>query len=149
VNASEYLATLRAELDTALRAESGRVFLALDPLHALEILVSSPAAYFAVLLDKGEALYGSGAVRPLQVTAGIYVAQNRGLAADPGAAIVPLVARCEALRDRIMGIVFPENETASRYGGRLPVSLPDGMPLAAYELTFTHLCSGKATSTEA
>lgn len=150
MTSSEFLAEQIRDLETFLRQDNGTAFLAHDPLHALEILASSPAGYFAVLLDKGDAWRGSGPIRLLQSRVGLYVAQQRGFAAAPGAAIVPLVARCETLRAGILAKAWPTSSTIGHceYEGRSIVTLPDGMPLAAYEMTFTLSLNGIPSTTD-
>ena len=144
MNGSDFIAAVEADLKPFIEADKGSVFMAADPFHALEILAASPASYFVVLLDKGEGVETQGPVQWLVPKVGLFVAQQKGFSANPGAHILPLSIRCEAVRDRVMSLEHDAAETDVHpaYLGKGLVTLPDGMPLAAYELNFSLRVSG-------
>jgi len=144
MNGSDFLAAVQADLEPFIEADKGSVFMAADPFHALEILAASPAAYFVVILDKGEETETNGPIQWLVPKVGLYVAQQKGFQANPGAHIIPLSQRCENARDRVLSKVHDpeESDKHPEYLGKSLVTLPDGMPLAAYELNFSLRVSG-------
>lgn len=153
MTSSEFLADQLRDLETLLRQDNGTAFLAHDPLHALEILASSPAGYFAVLLDKGDALRSPVPVAPMESRIALYVAQQKGFSASPAAPVLSLVQRCESLRSALLAKAWPKPATigALQYISpfRTIVTLPDGMPLAAYEMNFSLTLDGIPSTADA
>jgi hypothetical protein len=145
VTAAEILATYLADLRAYATAAKGKAVLAKDPFHVLELLCQAPRGFLLVLGDDGdEAQVGEDdLVVDLQFS--VAVAFNLGLKAEPGEALVEdrgdrpsLVALCDAVRERVMGLLLPPEETSRQaaYRGREPITTPDGVPLAAYRLRF-------------
>ncbi|MDF3129279.1 hypothetical protein P0Y35_08735 [Kiritimatiellaeota bacterium B1221] len=143
-NPSGFLKVLYDDLKALVEPMPGRVFMARDPYHALELLVASPAAFFCVVLDKGDAPDQHGPVVWLNQQVGIFVAQNRGLEVDESKTLLSLTERCELVRDRVLSKVYPAatSEQHPKYQGKNLVTLPDGMPLSAYELNFSLRLAG-------
>lgn len=143
-NPSMLLRVLHKDLQEHLEPEGGQVFMARDPLNALEILAASPAAFFVVVLDKG--VGRENVVSPLymlRARVGIYVAQNRGLEVQASGNLLQLTERCESVRDRLLTLPLPgAADEVPTYDGRELVTLPDGMPLAAYEMNFSARLTG-------
>lgn len=145
MNPSEWYSLVEADLKSEL-ANGPRIFRAMDPLHALEILAASPANYFLVLLDKGDVPEEHGPIEWIKARLGVYVAQNRGLSIDPAEVEEELTQRCETVRDTVLSKEYPEATTAvyTEYEGRDTVVTPEGFPLAAYELNFSLRLAGSS-----
>jgi hypothetical protein len=152
VNASDVISLLQTSLTTfAAARDNGRVEVAEDPLHALEILAASPGGWGIVLLDKGEQPETRGPVQLLRARFTCYVWAARGLAIRQDEKNLILVRHCEAVRDHVLTRRFEQAGSAEvpQYDGpgRQGVVMPDGFPLNAYELDFFLRVSGTQSLT--
>ncbi len=147
-NPAQFLKVLHEDLKGLVEPLAGRVLMARDPYHALELLVASPAAFFCVVLDKGDGPDQQGPVVWLNQQVGVFVAQNRGLEVDESKNLLSLTERCTLVHDRVMSKVYPGETTEKhpKYQGKSLVTLPDGMPLSAYELNFSLRLAGSNLS---
>lgn len=148
MNASELLQGILNALTLSVTEAKGKLILAEDPLHVLELLSAGPGGWGCVLLDKGEGLETKGPVALIRARFALYVWQARGLSVSPGDKIPGLVARCEGLRDAVHALRFDPllSTGVPQYEGREVVVMPDGFPLNAYELNFFLRISGTRTA---
>lgn len=148
MNASELLQDILNGTRPMVTEARGKVILAEDPLHVLELLSAGPGGWGCVLLDKGEQPENKGPVVLLRARFALYVWQARGLSVSAGDAIPGLVARCEAVRDTVVAMRFDPllSTGVPQYDGREVVVTPDGFPLNAYELNFFLRISGTRTA---
>jgi hypothetical protein len=125
------------------------VSLARDPFDVLEILAQGPQGFRVILHWAGEQEVGGQPQLPIvQHRIEAILSYNLGLTATPDLALLSkgpandrpaLLDLVEELRRRIASYNFPDGETDvfMAYVGCDPFVTPDGVPLAAYKLTFT------------
>jgi hypothetical protein len=141
------LEAMRADLASWATGENGTVHVAKDPLAVLTLLAETPSGFRVIIHLEGDANERPEMPAPVvKYSLKIQVSANMGLSASPDLAITQATANRPALlrlaglvRKRVMSWRLPE---ASVHKGRVyydgfgPVTLPDGLPLAAYELDF-------------
>jgi hypothetical protein len=140
---------LKAKLDAWARGHRGQVSIAKDAWNVLELLAECPAGFRVIVHWAGDKNIGNqdGIENLPMVTALIQVtlSNNLGLTAKPEQALaenvpgrqMPLLKLIGLARERIFKITWPESIAESiRYVGCDPVGTPEGVPLAAYVLTF-------------
>jgi hypothetical protein len=140
---------LHAELEAYASANGGELSVAGDAFHVLELLQGGPGRWRLILQWAGD--------RPLDERGRDGLVRNQlklivgvptGMRKDPGAALVferyneePILDRWHDLRALILGRQWPLNGTQQevmlQYGGSKPLIAPNGVPMAAYEGTFT------------
>jgi len=117
-----------------------------DPWHAYEIIASGTSGLMVVLGIGGEDVIDAPRSRPLatpsiEITLGI----GMGMSADSGAAMfhtdgkrVALVDQLDDLIETMYGVQVDSQETSHifEYRGFAPLSLPNGLRMAAYRATF-------------
>jgi hypothetical protein len=140
---------LKAGLDGWARGYRGQVHIAKDAWIELELLAESPVGFRVIVHWAGDKNAGNqdGIENLPLVTAllQITLSNNLGLTAKPEQALaenvpgrqMPILKLLGLARERILKISWPESVAESiRYVGCDPVGTPDGVPLAAYVLTF-------------
>jgi hypothetical protein len=137
--------TLRVSLDTYVDTLKGRLHVATDPWHPLEILAVSPRGCLVVLHWGGDEVAGQADTMIVaRNVLEIYVGYGLGLQRDPDIASMvnrtdrpSLLKLVNDVRGYVLGCLFPADETERipEYGGCVPVVLPSGFPLAAYKFT--------------
>ena len=126
---------------------NGYVSIARDPWHVLELLVESPAGFRIVLHWAGDSELGGDPRLPLVTNnIEIIVSYNLGLTAVPDISLISaqasgrpaLLDLVDQVRERVLSQEWPADITygIAQYQSCEPVTLPDGMPLAAYRLRF-------------
>jgi hypothetical protein len=139
---------LRDALDQFARQNRGTVHLAKDPWNVLELLAENPAGFRCIVHWAGDKNIGNrdGVENLPLVTAILQVtlSNNLGLTASPEQALAeavpgrqPLLQLLGLAREKVLRITWPENLCDPiRYVGTDPVGTPEGVPLAAYMMTF-------------
>jgi len=123
-----------------------QVTIARDPFHVLEILASSPATFRLVVHWAGDHNISEVDELPLSENElQVILSYNLGLTAQPDLALISgpqnrpsVLDQVDSLRSFILGVQYPTIATGTYavYGGTKPFVTPDGVPLAAYVLTF-------------
>ncbi len=138
---------MRADLDSWVSAQGGKCFTAKDPLDVLTLLAETPSGFRVILHLDGDRNQQPDMPAPVPLyTLKVQVSANMGLSSRADLAVSQATANRPALlrlvglvRKRVMSWRLPE---ASVHKGRVyydgfgPVTLPDGLPLAAYEIDF-------------
>lgn len=144
---ADLLNTLRQHLAPWVAEHKGRLSLAKDPYHVIEILSEAPAGFRVILHWTGDEQLGDLPQQPLcthQVD--VILSFNLGLTAEPSAALVearnnrpPLYGLLNDLRRRVLGCNYAPDISAEylMYRGTEPVVMPEGLPLAAYRIQFS------------
>jgi hypothetical protein len=139
-----------AALYTALQAWGqplgAIVTIARDPFQILEILAASPEGFRVVLHWSGDRNISDHDPLPLaENTLDVILSYNLGLTARPDLALIqgPLdrpgvLDQIDSLRSFILSVEYPTVQTGTYavYSGTKPYATPEGIPLAAYILTF-------------
>lgn len=139
-----------AALFTALQAWGSPLgcqpTIARDPFHVLEILAANPAGFRTVVHWAGDENVSHIDALPLaEHTLEVILSYNLGLTAKPDLALIngqqnrpPLYDIVDSLRAFVLAIQYPDLQTGiyAAYAGTKPFITPDGIPLAAYVLTF-------------
>jgi hypothetical protein len=143
---TQILAALYTALQSWGSPLGAAVTLARDPFHVLEILASSPAGFRVVLHWAGDQNISDHDALPLsENTLEAILSYNLGLTARPDLALIEgpqdhpsVLDQVDALRSFILGVQYPTGQTGTYavYAGTKPFVTPDGIPLAAYVLTF-------------
>ena len=144
----QILEAVKNDLDdwAATLEQKVRISVARDPLHALECLVAGPAGIVLVLHWAGDDNNDAGAQKSFRGLNRIElsVGYNLGLKSPKDEAIwkttesrPSLLKLVDQARSRLLSIHYPANETGQyfKYIGCEPVTMPDGMPLAAFRLS--------------
>jgi len=139
----EILEALRADLEPWVKTKRGQLSIALDPWNVLELLVNGPQGFQVILHWGGDDATGDQPAEPLaDNTLEVIVGYNLGLNARPDLALVKnlperpsLLKLVNDVRARVLSYVFPPDVTMQtpEYAGCKPVTLPEGIPLAAYK----------------
>ena len=147
----EIIENLRADFAPWVAKNRGVLTIAKDPWHALEILCNSPQGLQFVLGWGGDEPEGEQPQEPLgNNIIELTVAYNLGLEADRDAALMKnrenrpsLLKLVSDARARLLAYVYAADDEPQfmAYGGTSPVTLPEGMPLAAYRIRATILQS--------
>jgi hypothetical protein len=129
-------------------SNKGKIEIAKDPWHVLELLAESPSGFRIIIHWAGDQQLGDMDDAPL-VTSRLEVilSCNLGLTANAESALVEgsaltnrpsLLDLVSRVRQRILQKLWPAERTGGniRYVGCEPVGTPDGVPLAAYRLSF-------------
>lgn len=144
------LISLRDGLEAWATANKGKVQIAGDPFHALDLLLQSPIGFRVVVWWDGDEpatdIHQAGIVsNRLKVS----ISYGRGLAKDPSASLVsgrasqkPLYELISDLRSKVRAIEFSNqaDEISSvwaAYRGTTPIVVPEGIAIDAYDLNFT------------
>jgi hypothetical protein len=139
---------LHNALEPFARSNRGTPHIAKDPWHVLELLAENPAGFRIIVHWAGDKNAGNrdGVENLPLVTAILQVilSNNLGLTASPEQALVdavpgrqPLLRLLGKAREKVMRITWPEDLCDPiRYVGTDPVGTPEGVPLAAYMMTF-------------
>jgi hypothetical protein len=148
VRLDQVLSAFSADMIAWAAAQEGvkpRVSVASDPWNVLEILVQGPAGLQVILNLTGGDNVSSNPREPLDNLAiEIIVGCNLGLTIPIEEALIkgrgtrpPLLKLLASARARALSLQFPEDETMqfSEYGGFRTVTMPSGIPLAAYAVT--------------
>lgn len=146
----EIVAAVDADLRRFAETRPGvraRVATATDPWHVLELLTTGPQGRLLVLFWAGDSNASEFPQAPIPKHAlEIYVGHNLGLALDPGKVLTQgtedrpgLLRFLWEVRRRVRGLMLDPIQTSTlfEYQGTDPVSLPNGVPLAAYKARFT------------
>lgn len=137
----------KALLTWAQQSGNGAVVtLARDPFQVLEILAATPESFRMVLHWAGDDNISDIDGLPLaDNTIEVIYSYNLGLTARPDLALIkgpqnrPAVFdQIDSLRAFILGVEYPNVQTGiyAVYQGAKPFVTPEGIPLAAYILTF-------------
>ena len=145
----EIIENLRADFDGWVKEHRGTLTVAKDPWHALEILCNGPQGIQFVLGWGGDDTVGEQDQEPLGANIiELTVSYNLGLEADRDAALMKnrdnrpsLLKLVNDARARLLAYVFAADDEPQflAYGGTTPVTLPEGMPLAAFKIRATVL----------
>jgi len=116
-----------------------------DAADALGLLCDGDSGGRIILRWAGDQAYGGAVPHGDIAVSRLSVVMTRGqsLSVEPGqtelAGDFPFLAALAALRARILSyrIIGDATEGFFRYVGSAPVSLPDGLPIRAYEITFS------------
>lgn len=137
---------LYAALQTWSAPLKADVSIARDPFHVLEILAAGPSGFRVVLhASEDDNISDIDQLSLADNLIEVILSYNLGLTARPDLALIsgqqnrpPLLDHITALRSFILSLRFPTEQTGSYavYRGRRPYVTPDGIPLAAYTLTF-------------
>ena len=141
------LLALKTDLEARWAASNkARVSLASDPWNVLELLVNGPAGLLLVLHWAGEDQLGDQEQAPLATQKiDVILACNLGPEIEKGSGLVKdtpqrqaLLALVASLRDEILSLTCPDEETGTyfAYAGAEGVTTPEGIPLAAWKLSF-------------
>lgn len=143
---------LRDDLEE-FAADWGHVSLAADPFNVYERLTQGPHGALIVLHWAGDQQEASDYRVPIvRGEIEVYVGRNKGLRLEPGSQLVeddhdgeqPLFRIVSDVRDRVRLFDFEaaadvapqQTDKHAHYRGTAPVPMPDGLPLAAYRITF-------------
>lgn len=145
----EIIESLRADFDGWVKERRGTLTVAKDPWHALEILCNGPQGIQFVLSWGGDDTEGGQDTEPLGANViELSVAYNLGLEADRDAALMKnrdnrpsLLKLVNDARARLLAYVFAADEEPQflAYGGTTAITLPEGLPLAAFKIRATIL----------
>ncbi len=147
---ADMLISLRDGLESWATANKGKIQIASDPFHALDLLLQSPIGFRVVVWWDGDEpstdIHQAGiVVNRLKVSIGY----GRGLAKDPSTGLTTgragqkaLYALISELRSKVRAIQFsdPTDEISSvwaAYRGTTGVVVPEGIAIDAYDLNFT------------
>jgi len=140
---------LRKDFDGWVKERRGTLTVAKDPWHALEILCTGPQGIQFILGWGGDDTEGDQAQEPLgDNVIELTVAYNLGLEADRDAALMKnrdnrpsLLKLVNDARARLLAYVFAADDEPQflAYGGTTPVTVPEGLPLAAFRIRATIL----------
>jgi hypothetical protein len=143
---TQILVALFTALQTWAAPLHGKVSIARDPFNVLEILSANPAGYRLVVHWAGDDNISDIDQLPLvEHTLEIVLSYNLGLTRTPDQGLVasstsrpPLYDVLDSLRSFVLAVQYPTEQTGSYavYAGAKPFITPDGIPLAAYVLTF-------------
>jgi hypothetical protein len=151
------LEAMRSNLDTWARTQKGACYVARDPLAAIELLAEAPSGWRLILSFEGDRPMDTRAIgvpEPYVVesTLRIIVSCNPGLRlindsqllkGDTGGR-ASLLALLSLVRKRILAYRWSTTlvyKGAMTYLGTRPFSIPDFLPLAAFEMTFAFVHS--------
>jgi hypothetical protein len=122
------------------------VTIARDPFNVLEILAATPTGFRLVVHWVGDDNISDLDELPLSDNEiEVILSYNLGLTNRPDLTLIqgtpdrpPLYDLVDQLRAFVLAIRYPTNQTGSYlvYRGTKPYVTPDGIPLAAYRLTF-------------
>ena len=138
-----------AESQPGVRA---RVQTATDPWHVLELLATGPNGRLIVVNWDGDtniSEFPQVAINEERLE--VIVGHNLGLTSDPGATLTRgteerpgLMRFMYEVRQRVRRLTLdPENtSTCFEYKGTEPMTMPDGIPLAAFKARFEITVSG-------
>lgn len=149
----QLLALLYEALKTWVGAQTGakgEVFISRDPYQFLTLLAETPAGYRLVLGWDGDENQSDRAKLAMGANVcsqrlSLAISGNLGLTADPGkAAILDTAARpallhlLESVRVHVRGLTLPDTISSILfdYRGTETVVTPDGIPLAAWKMSF-------------
>lgn len=146
MNPAKLIAALEPPIENLVRSRyKGRVAVARDALHALQLLLWSVPGLLVVLHFGGddstdEAGVDHVAAHTIEVTVG----QALGLQANQELSVYQelpgnpaLLTAMSEIRAYVLAMQFPEEETnvTPEYGNCVAVTLPGGLPLAAYRFS--------------
>ena len=140
---------LRKDFDGWVKERRGTLTVAKDPWHALEILCTGPQGIQFILGWGGDEPEGELPQDPLgNNVIELTVAYNLGMEADRDAALMKnrddrpsLLKLVNDARARLLAYVFAADEEPQflAHAGTAPVTLPEGLPLAAFRIRATIL----------
>lgn len=140
----EMVSALQADFATWVAGVKGKLSIARDPWNVLEILCEGPQGLQVILHWNGDEPAGDLSQDPLSNNAlEVIVGYNLGLNAQQDDALIvnrtnrpSLLKFVTDARARLLTYKFAEDVTEQflEYAGTEPVTLPDGMPLAAYRI---------------
>jgi hypothetical protein len=145
----QIMESLRKDFDGWVKQQRGVLSVAQSPWHALDILCNGPQGLQFVLTYAGDEAEGDLPQEPLgNVAIELIVALNLGLEANRDAALMQnrenrpsLLKLVSDAKARLLAYVFAADEEPQffAYGGTTTVTMPEGMPLAAYKIRATIL----------
>jgi hypothetical protein len=156
----QILAILKAALEAFLTGlgQPGLVSIARDPFNVFELLNNGPLNYRVVLHWAGDENISELPFVPLLLhRLEVIFGYNLGLTARPDLALIqsvgsrpPLFEQLDNLRTTLLDLQFSSEQTGAylEYQRCEPMVTPDGVPLAAYRMSFgLRAVPGQATST--
>ena len=140
----EIVAAMQADLLPWVTTQKGKLSIAKDLWNVLEILCQGPQGLQVIVAWAGDSEEGGQDQEPLSTNnLEVVIGYNLGLDAAPDAGLVKstvarpsLLKLVDDLRAHVLTLQFPEDETSQflAYGGTVPVTMPNGIPLAAYRI---------------
>lgn len=139
------LRIIGADLSAYLAPTSYSVKLSQDAEDALGLLCEESEGGRCIIRWGGDQPFG-GAVREGDISVNrivIALTRSKSLSPDPSDTLsggdLPFLTALANVRARVLAYRFTSDATEGflRYAGTSPVSLPDGLPFAAYEISFT------------
>lgn len=142
------LSAMHADLVPWASKLGGEAFIGKDPVHVFSLLAETPAGFRAVIHFDRDTVETPDMPAPMSKQAvKVLVSTNVGLSIDPGSVLTKtnaaqrasLLSLLSNARKRVLSWRFPESvihKGRLYYDGFEPIEMPQGYPLAAYELNF-------------